>query len=382
MTSRERVNLALNHKEPDRIPLDIGGTIITSITKNAYLNLRRFLGMETDSVKVFDHVQQLPFIDEAFFQKIGVDVRPVQSRYVSTEDQQFFEEGGYYYFYDRWGSKLMMPVENGHYYDWREFPITDIGMEALEGYTWPEPDEKKSFTSLKERAEELDKEGEFAIVGTAIFGGGVFEQPSRMMGMDRFLLSLALDPKFADTVMEKITDLYIENCSRYLDQLGGYLDVFLYWNDVTGQNGPLISPETYRTMVKPKDKRIIDAVKKKTDAKIFMHSCGAIKDFIPDLIDIGVDILNPVQVSAAGMDTAVLKREFGKDICFWGGGCDTQWVLPHGSPEEVREETKKRIEDLAPGGGFIFNAIHNIQDDVPPENIMAMVETLHEYGAY
>jgi uroporphyrinogen decarboxylase len=382
MIPRERVKRALNHQEPDRIPFDLGGTIITSITKNAYINLREYLSMDTNNVTVFDHVQQLPFIDEEMFKKLGIDVRPVQSRYVSTEDQEFFREGEYYYFYDRWGAKLMMPIENGHYYDWREFPINEIDMRVLDNYTWPEPDSKESFLPLKERAQELYEEGEYAIVGTAVFGGGIFEQPSRMMGMDRFLLSLALDPHFADTLMEKITELYIENCNRYLDEVGRYLDVFIYWNDVTGQNGPLISPEMYRKFVKPKDRRLMEAVKKKTDAKIFIHSCGAVKEFIPDFIDIGVDILNPVQVSAHGMDTAVLKREFGKDICFWGGGCDTQYILPQGSPEEVKEEVKRRIDDLAPGGGFIFNAIHNIQDDVPPQNIMAMIETLHEYGQY
>jgi uroporphyrinogen decarboxylase len=203
-----------------------------------------------------------------------------------------------------------------------------------------------------------------------------------MMGMENFLMSLAADEKFADAVMSKIMDIYVESCNRYLDLLGQYIQVFIYWNDIAGQNGPLISPDTYRRMIKPKDKKLVDAVRRKTEAKIFYHCCGACHDFIPDLIEIGVDILNPVQVAARDMDTWQLKKEFGKDISFWGGGVDTQRILPYGTPQQVRDEVKRRIDDLAPGGGFVFATVHNIQNDVSPENIMTMVETLREYGAY
>jgi len=160
-----------------------------------------------------------------------------------------------------------------------------------------------------------------------------------------------------------------------------YLQVFVYWNDIASQHGPLISPDTYRRLIKPKDRKLFEAVKKKSDAKIFYHLCGACRHFIPDLIEIGVDILNPVQVAARDMDTARLKKDFGKGITFWGG-VDTQRVLPYGTPEQVRDEARRRIDDLAPGGGFVFATVHNIQNDVPPENIMAAVETLHEYGLY
>ena len=382
MTSRERVKKALEHQEPDRIPFDLGSTIITSITKGAYINLRRYLGFPEEEIQLFDHVQQLPYIDEELLKKFKTDLRMAQTHYVSGDDLVYSEEENYYYFYDRWGSKLCMPKEGGYYFDWTEFPIREISMDVLKKYSWPELDDYDSIRKLKERAKVLYENTDYALAGTGVFGGGVFEQPARMMGMELFLTSLALDEKFADTVMERITEIYIENCNRYLDELGQYIQVFVYWNDMTGQNGPMISPEMYRRLIKPKDKRLIEAVKKKTDAKIFYHCCGAAREFIPDLIDIGVDILNPVQISAKGMDTAALKRDFGKDITFWGGGCDTQRVLPYGSPQEVREEVKKRINDLAPGGGFVFNTVHNIQPDVPPENIMAMWETLQEYGSY
>jgi len=382
LNSRERVITSLNHKEPDRIPIDLGGTIVTSITKNAYIDLKRYLDLEIEDVKIFDYVQQLPYIDEELLERLNVDVRMVATHYVSTSSQKIYEEGDYYYFYDRWGSKLSMPKKNGHYFDWVEFPINEISIEALKKYKWPEVDSKEYILELKEKAKFLYENTDYALVGTAIFGGGIFEQPCRIMGMERFLTSLVTNKRFANEVMEKITELYIENSSQYLDEIGKYIKVFVYWNDIAAQTGPMISPEIYHKLIKPKDKKLIEIVKSKTGAKVFYHSCGAVKDFIPDLIDIGVDILNPVQVSAKGMDTAELKKEFGDHITFWGGGCDTQHILPYGTPKEVCEEVKRRINDLAEGGGFVFNAVHNIQGGVPPENIMAMFETLEDYGKY
>jgi uroporphyrinogen decarboxylase len=382
MNSRERLLKTLDHEEPDRIPIDLGGSIVTSITKNAYIELKRYLGMEVGDVKIYDYVQQLPYIDELLLKRLEIDVRMIATHYAVSENQEIYEEDNYYYFYDRWGSKLRMPKKNGHYFDWVDFPIKETSIEALNNYKWPEPDSKDYILRLKERAKDLYQNTDYALVGTAIFGGGVFEQPARIMRMEDFLSSLITEVKFADKVMEKIKDLYIENCSRYLEEIGNYIQVFVYWNDIATQSSFLISPEMYRELVKPKDKEIIDAIKSKTKAKIFYHSCGAVKELIPDLIDIGVDILNPVQVSAKGMDTKMLKKEFGKYITFWGGGCDTQHVLPYGTTKEVKEEVKKRINHLAPGGGFVFNTVHNIQDDVPPQNIMSMFEALDEYGKY
>jgi uroporphyrinogen decarboxylase len=382
MNSRERVVASLNHQEPDKVPFDLGATIISSITAKAYANLRDYLGMPTEDVKIFDHVQQLPFIDPQLLTKLGVDTCSVQADYVAGADLQYLDEGNYWAFYDGWGAKLRMPKKGGYYFDWVEFPINNIDVAELKDYKWPEPPAAESFIPLQEKAKDLRKNTDYALAGTAVFGGGVCEQPERMMGMENFLMALAADEKFADTVMSKITDIYIETCDRYLDLLGELLDVFVYWNDMTGQDGPLISPDIYRRLIKPKDKKLLAAVKEKTDAKIFYHCCGACREFIPDLIEIGVDILNPVQVSAKDMDTARLKKDFGKDITFWGGGCDTQRVLPYGTPQQVRDDVKQRIDDLAPGGGFVFTAVHNIQADVLPQNIMAMVETLHDYGTY
>jgi uroporphyrinogen decarboxylase len=215
-----------------------------------------------------------------------------------------------------------------------------------------------------------------------VIGGGIFEQPARVMGMEKFLMALLTEPAFADRLMGTITDIYIESCNRYLDHVGPYIQVFTFWDDVAGQDGWMINPSLYRKLIKPKQKRLVEAIKKKTNAKLFYHSCGATRELIPDLIEIGFDILNPVQVSARGMDTRQLKADFGKEMVFWGGGIDTQKILPFGKPAEVVDEVKRRIDDLAPGGGFVFSAVHNIQAYVPPENIVAAFDTARTYGRY
>jgi uroporphyrinogen decarboxylase len=382
MTSRERVRLALNHKEADRIPVDLGATIVSSIANRTYLELEKYLGLPIDEIKVLDYVQQLPYVSEALMQRFDVDFRMVQLPAATTSGVKIFEEGDYYAFFDRWGSKLHMPKTGGFYFDWVDFPIKEASMSALDAYQWPRPDSREVNAQLGQLAKQLYDTSDYALVGSAVIGGGIFEQPARVMGLENFLMALISEPAFADRLMETITDIYIESCNSYLDYVGPYIQVFTYWDDVAGQNGWLINPELYRKMIKPKQKRLVEAIKKKTDAKLFYHACGATRDLIPDLIELGFDILNPVQVSARGMDTKTLKTEFGRDIVFWGGGVDTQHVLPFGKPQEVAEEVKRRIDDLAPGGGFVFAAVHNIQALVPPENIVAAFDAARQYGHY
>jgi len=382
MNPRERVMLALNHKEPDRIAIDLGGSICSSIHKKPYLELKKYLGMEVDEIIMADYVQQLPYLDEGLLERFGVDFRMVQLPAATAPDLEIFAEGDYWAFIDRWGSKLHMPKDGGLYFDWVEFPIKETSMTALDRYQWPRPDPPGYIDQLQAQAKYLYENTDFALVGSGLLGGGIFEQPARTMGLENFLLSLVTDPKFADRFMERITEIYIESCNTYLDQIGKYLQVFTYWDDVNSQDGWLISPDIYRKMIKPKQRRLVEAIKKKTDAKLYYHGCGAVFELIPELIEIGFDIINPVQVSAAGMETQVLKKTYGQDIVFWGGGIDTQKTLPFGTPEEVSEEVKQRIDDLAPGGGFVFAPVHNIQAYVPPENIVAAFETALEYGKY
>ena len=382
MKPRERVMLALNHQEPDRIPIDLGGTICSSIHRDAYIALKKHLGLEVEELRMADYIQQLPYLDEALLERLGVDFRMVQLPAATASDVIIFEEGDYYALIDRWGSKLHMPKEGGLYFDWVEFPIKEATLEALDGYAWPQPDPPEAIAELRRQARYLYEHTDYALVGNAIIGGGIFEQPARVMGLENFLVALIQEPRFADRLMEQITDIYIESCNNYLDQIGEYLQVFCYWDDLAGQDGWLISPELYRRLIKPKQRRLLEAIKRKTEAKIYYHGCGAVFDLIPDLIELGFDILNPVQVSARGMDTRRLKQEYGRDITFWGGGVDTQHVLPFGTPAEVADEVKRRIDDLATGGGFVFAAVHNIQARVPPQNIVAAFETALEYGRY
>jgi uroporphyrinogen decarboxylase len=382
MNSRERVWLALNHREPDRIPIDLGATIVSSIVRPSYIALKNHLGMPLEEVRMLDHVQQLPYVDETLLDRFAVDFRLVQLPAATAPSVEIFEEGDYFAFIDRWGSKLHMPKDGGLYFDWVDFPIGAPTLEALRHYPWPRPDPDEYNLQLGEQARSLHEKTDYALVGSAIIGGGIFEQPARTMGMQSFFEALVTEPQFADRLMEGITELYIESCERYLEQVGPYLQVFTYWDDLCGQNSWLIRPELYRKMIKPKQRRLVEAIKKKTDAKLFYHCCGACRELIPDLIDLGFDILNPVQVSARGMDTKELKTEFGEDIVFWGGGVDTQRILPFGTPEQVVEEVKRRIDDLAPGGGFVFAAVHNIQAFDPPENIVAAFDTALAYGRY
>jgi len=380
MTPRERVMQTLNHKEPDRVPIDLGATIVSSIVKNAYIELKQYLGLPIGPIKMLDYVQQLPYVDEGLMERFGVDFRMVQLPAATKASVDIFEEGEYYAFIDRWGSKLHMPKKGGLYFDWIDYPIKEATMSALDSYRWPQPDSTEINGQLGRQAKSLYTTTDYALVGSAVIGGGIFEQPARVMGLENFLMALLTEPAFADRLMETITDIYIEACNKYLDHVGPYINVFTYWDDLAGQNGWIINPDVYRKMVKPKQKRLVEAIKKKTDAKLFYHSCGATRGLIPDLIEIGFDILNPVQVSAKGMDTKELKLEFGKDIVFWGGGVDTQQVLPFGKPQEVVDEVKHRIDDLAVDGGFVFAAVHNIQAFVPPENIVAAFDTALEYG--
>jgi len=382
MTPRERMKVALSHKEPDRVPIDLGASIVTSITKAAYVPLREHLGLPVEDVQIYDQVQQLPYLAEDLLERFRVDTRMVQLPPTHVAGVEILDDGDYWAMIDRWGSRMHMPKAGGLYYDWVEFPIKEPSMAALDRYSWPEPDPPAVVATLRDQARRLHETTDFALVGSGVIGGGIFEQGCRTVGLEDFMMALVLDRPFAERLMDGITEIYLESIRRYLEAVGEYIDVFTFWDDVCGQNGWLISPDLYVGLIKPRQRRLFDAIRRGTDAKIFYHGCGAVFDLIPHLIEIGVDILNPVQVSARGMDSRRLKERYGKDVTFWGGGVDTQRVLPFGTPEQVREEVKRRIDDLAPGGGFVFNAVHNIQAFVPPANIVAAFETAFEQGRY
>jgi uroporphyrinogen decarboxylase len=382
MTPRERVRRALAHQEADRVPVDLGSSIVTSITKAAYVPLMAHLGLPAGEVSIYDEVQQLPYLAEDLLRRFAVDTRMVQLPPAHVAGVEILDEDEYWAMYDRWGSKMRMPKASPLYYDWVEFPIRDLTMEALDAYRWPQPDPPEVVATLRERAQWLHARTDYALVGSGIIGGGIFEQPCRTVGLEQFMMAMVTDRPFAERLMDQVTDIYIESVDRYLEQVGEYIDVFTYWDDVSTQDGWMISPEAYAALVKPRQRRLFDAIRRRTNAKLFFHCCGAASELYPHLVEIGVDIVNPVQVSARGMDTQQLKRRFGRDLVFWGGGVDTQRVLPFGTPQEVRDEVRRRIDDLAPGGGFVFAAVHNIQALVPPENIVAAFDTVAEHGGY
>ncbi|MEI8191239.1 MAG: uroporphyrinogen decarboxylase family protein [candidate division NC10 bacterium] len=233
---------------------------------------------------------------------------------------------------------------------------------------------------MAEDARAIAAEGRAIAIGSIC--GGLTEGLFKMRGFEDGYMDLAADPDRARQVMARILEIKLAYWDRILRELGGLVDIVGEADDLGGQDRPLFSPAMYRALVKPLQRELFSFIRARTSARIFFHSCGAIRELIPDLIEIGVDILNPVQVSAAGMDGADLKREFGRDIVFWGGGVDTQRVLGGGTPDEVRADVRRRIADLRKGGGFVFAAVHNVQPNVPPENLVAMWETWREEAAY
>ena len=386
MNSRERVLTTLNHKEPDRVPFDLGGTVVTGIQAKAYGRLRRYLGLPEREAVIIDTLQQLAQVDDDVMEHLGVDVRNVSPRSTASFKivLKVTPDGRYRYFYDEYGIGWRMPIDGGMYYDMFDHPLSGaITAEAVDRHALPDPVDPARFAGLREAAQRVLREEKRALV-IGNMSAGIFELYLWTRGFKDGYADWAGNPDLAKKMLRKYADLQLAFWEQMFDVMQGLpIDVVQVADDIAGQNGMLISPSSYRKYLKPMHKEMFDYIHSKTQAKIFIHSCGSVRAVIPDLIEIGVDILNPVQVSAAQMDSAELKREYGRDLSFWGGGVDTQNAFDENhSPEEVRADVRRRLADLMPGGGFVFNTVHNIQGNVPPENIMAMWETLQEYGRY
>lgn len=385
-TSYERVKAVLEHKEPDRLPFDLGGSVLTGMNKHCYTNLRKYLGLPNKETEIVDVMQQLARIDEDMIERLKIDVMCVDPDAPSVKGlaKEVELDGDYYKMTDEWGIGWKMPARGGHYYDMLYRPLENAEtLDDIKNYPWPDPVDPLRFATLKQRADKYvfsDKKA--YILGRQY--AGIWETALWMSGFEKFFCDMMLNEEFAHGLMDKITDLKMQYWEKALETVGENVLVISEADDLATQNSLLCSEELYKRIVHPYHKKLFSFIKKKARNKvyIFYHTCGSVKPLIPYLIDEGVDILNPVQVNATDMDTKILKREFGKDVTFWGGGVDTQHVLPFGTPQQVKEEVKRRITELAPGGGFVFSAVHNIQSDVPPENFMAMWETLQEYGWY
>ena len=385
MNSRERVLTALNHKEPDRVPFDMGGTVLTGINVKAYAALRDYLGLPPIELTIVDVVQQLAQVDDDVIYRLGVDVRNVAPRSSATYRIEIkdMQGGNYTYFHDEYGIGWRMPKVGGLYYDMFDHPLGGhIDESNIGRYVLPDPKDPARFAGLREAAERVIEEEQRALI-VGNLSAGIFEMYLWTRGFTDGYSDFVGKPARSQKIMHRFMDLQLAYWEKMFDVLGDMIDVVQLADDFAGQNDMFISPSSYRRYLKPLHKELFDFIHSRSSAKIFLHSCGSIRKVIPDLIEIGLDVINPVQVSAAGMNSAELKREYGRDLTFWGGGVDTQRAFNENhTPEEVREDVKRRITDLMPSGGFVFATVHNILHNVPPENIMAMWETLQEYGAY
>lgn len=382
MNSRQRVLTTLNHQEPDMVPLDIGATNSTGIHIQAYQNLCRHLGLPIKNFDIINVSGQRARIDDLVADTLGVDVSGVYPKPSSMFNLAMQEDQEYYYYYDEWQVGRKMPKDGGFYFDVFDHPLHDAeNISDIDSFPWPDPTDPSRFIGLSERVHYITQEKKRActVIGLTV---GATETAFTLRGFENFYLDMASNKKFAAYLIEKITALKMAYWEKALAEIGDQIDIVLEGDDLGSQDRMLMSPKFYREIIKPAHKKLFSFIHQHTSAKLFFHSCGAIRPIIPDLIDIGVEILNPIQVSAKDMDTNELKREFGKDLSFWGGGIDTQFVLGSGTPVEIETEVVKRMNDLAPGGGFVFATVHCIQANVPPENIETMLTTFRNHRTY
>lgn len=381
MNSRERVLTALAHEEPDRVPIDLGGSVVSSIAISTYAAVRRHLRLPETPVRTLELVQQIAEVDADVLDRFGVDIVPVFANPPAAPAKVVTEPDGARWFRDDFGATLCQPP-GCHYFDWKGFPLPEPSPADLARMPWPDPRDPARYAGLRERVRRLRVASGRALFGMAPCGHDLFNQLLRVRGMENGLMDLVAEREFVEAFLDRLCETICTAQRLFLGEVGDLLDVHFAADDLSGQTGPLINPALYREFIKPRQARILATIREHTAAKIFYHTCGAALPFLDDLVEIGVDILNPVQVSATGMEPAALKRRYGKRLSFWGGGCDTQRVLPHGTPAEVRAEVRQRMRELAPGGGFVFNPVHNIQPQVPPANVVALFDAALEYGGY
>jgi uroporphyrinogen decarboxylase len=387
MTSYERLMTTLAHKEPDRIPFDLGGTLVSGINIHALRRLKPLLGLDTEP-QVLDRVTQMAETGDDVRLRMGVDVKSVRPRAASASAlaRDLGVTDGYDRLVDEFGMGWQMPLD-GHYYDLYLSPLAAAQtVQDIENYPWPDPLDAARFAGYRARADDVVFNERRGFVAERM-SSGMWEHAMWLRGYEQFYADMVLQPELVHALMSKELELKMAYWGRVIEELEGHTIIVSEADDLGGQDGLLVSLGMYKELIWPYHKRLFEFLKAKakgdTRVLIFFHNDGAIYETLPLLVEIGVDIINPWQVNCRGMeDTAKFKREWGKDLTVWGGSCDTQRVLPFGTPQEVRDETRRRIETLAPGGGFVFAPIHVIQGGVPPENIVAWWETLQEYGGY
>ncbi len=382
MTPRQRLLAALEHRQPDRVPIDLGGNQ-TGIHRLAYQALLKHLGLD-EPVEIMDPVQQLARPSEAVLQRFHVDTRYIAAGPASDWKGgvvQVHRDGRLWHdLVDEFGVRWSMPDDQGLYMDITHHPLAGATLDEVRAYPFPRGDDPGRFAGLRQRALELRRNTPYAVVSG--ISGVVYETCWYLRGLAQWFIDMIEQPELCETLLDRVLGFWLDWFRAFLDEVGDLVDVIMIGDDLAGQKGPLFRPEFYRRVVKPRQKRLVQYIRSRTQARIWYHTCGACVGFIPDLLDNGIDILNPVQISAEGMEPARLKAEYGTRLVFWGGAIDAQHVLPSASPDEVREQVRRNLEVWKPGGGYVFNNVHNIQAAVPPENIVALYDAAYEFGFY
>ena len=382
MSPRQRVLKAINHEVPDRVPIDLGGNQ-TGIHRFAYEALLKHLGIR-DDVTIMDAVQQLATPCEAVLERFHVD-----TRYIAAGGPDSFKGGIeqnrrdgrlWHDLRDEFGVVWSMPDDHPYYMDISHHPLANATVADVARFPFPKGDDPTRFTGLRDRALKIRNETPYAVVSG--ISGVVYEVCWYMRGLERWFMDLLTDTEFCEALIDQTLKFWLDWFRLFLDEVGDVVDVIMIGDDLAGQNGPLFRPQVYRTLVKPRQKKLAQYIRSRTKAKIWYHTCGNCNEYVADLRDNGVDILNPVQVSAKDMDPAALKSRYGDKMVFWGGGIDAQHILPSATPAVVRENVRRNMEALMPGGGYVFNNVHNIQAGVPPENIVALFDAAYEFGFY
>lgn len=404
MTSRQRILTALDHREPDRVPIDFNGHRSSGIMAKAYVRLRKHLGLPPGELFVYDFIQQLALVQDDLLDLVGADVVELGHDFHAQKDYwqdweladgtpckiprfiKVEKTGAGNVVVGDEGQVICIQKKGCDFYEQTCFPYLDSSEAAftdlaykLNQIMWcrlgipPAPAglDDPGLAILRETGRQLRSTTERAIYAT--FGGNLVEIGEFSFRIDQFLYLLAAEPKRMHTYLDRLTEHHLRNIDRYLGAVGEYVDIIGFGDDLGMQTGPQFSPQMYREFFKPRHSMLWQHAKKLfPHLKVSLHCCGGVYPLLPDLIDAGLDVINPVQFTCTDMELTRLKREFGRDLVFWGGGCDTREVLPNSSPEKVRHHVAENVKIMAPGGGFVFQQVHNILADAPPENIEAM----------
>jgi uroporphyrinogen decarboxylase len=371
MNSRKRVLNAIDRGRVDRVPIDIG-TIVSGITTIAYQKLIDYLGIKSEIISNVRRTQ-LASIDPQILDRFHADTIALSLTPPGMEDISGDPPPSYI---DSWGVTWARAREGQYYATQSPFSLNS-NVADIKAHVWPSPPDSALLSQLRLRATEMRSETDLAII--LALPGRVLSIGERLMGFEDWHVSSIMKPELSQEILVRAVDAELQIIQGLLEAVGGLVDVVYCPDDLGAQDKPLISPKMYRELIKPHHARLVETIKGLTSARVVLHSDGAIFPLLDDIIEVGFDAINPVQVSAKGMDTGALMSAYGNQISFWGG-VDTQFVLPFGSPEEVREEVRKRICDLGEGGGYVLAPVHNIQPEVPPENIVAMYEAAYEFG--